>query len=316
MNPEDVAAEWVDKLHQWFVSWPHRVWVAVGTPPATAAEAGNFVADPVPHLTLSPHGPARLRTARALYLEREAVPGVVVGLAVPSNRSHPLLDVVLETAAALYRAEWIMAQQHLSMQSLAHEIRGPLTLLSGYAEMLAHRGETEMSRIFLTEIDQVEARLEEFLQAGRPMTLAPMELSDLVMSVADTYRPTLDAVSVRLQIESSPVTVLGDRRKLETVLDNLFRNALDAMPAGGEIRIAVQPVPGGAEIVFADSGPGIPEDIRGRLFEPYLSTKPKGHGLGLALSRDIVLRHAGVLELLPSEVGAAFRIWIPRHVQA
>lgn len=314
MNPGDIAGHWVDNLHHWLGVWPHRVWVAAGEPPDTIAEAGNYLAEPVPAMDTGSRGPTRVRTAETLYLVREVVPGVVVGISVPVDRSHPLLDVVLEAAAALYRNEWMLAQQHVSMQSLAHEVRGPLTLLSGYAEMLAHRGEAEMSRIFLNEIDRVEGRLEEFLQSGRPMTLAPCELSDLVTSVVENYRPTCDAASIQLSVIAKPVTVLADRRKLETVLDNLFRNALEAMPDGGTITIQVQPVPGGAEITFADTGPGIPDAVRERLFEPYLSTKAQGHGLGLALAHDIMLRHTGVLELLASEVGATFRIWMPRGV--
>ncbi|MGC8486767.1 MAG: sensor histidine kinase [Clostridia bacterium] len=316
MNPTDVAAEWVEHLHRWIGSWPHRVWVATGEPPLAIAEAGNYVAEPLPTMALGTSRPSRYRTPEALYLVREAVPGIVVGLCVPANRSHPLLDVVLELGAALYRSEWLLAQQHLSLQSMAHEVRAPLTLLSGYSEMLGHRGETEMSRLFLNEIDRVEGYLEEFLQAGRPMMLAPVELSDLVETVSDTYRPTCVSAGIAVTVSAARVIVLADRRKLETVLGNLFRNAIEAMPGGGDISIHVRAVPGGAEVTFTDSGPGIPEQIRRHLFEPYVSTKQQGHGLGLALSHDIMLRHSGLLELMPSEMGAAFRIWIPRGVPA
>ncbi len=316
MTPAEVAGSWVDQVHRWFDGWPHRVWVAEGEPPAIVAEAGNYAAEPDPAIFLGSELKRRVRTPTTLYLERQATPGVVVGLSVPPSRSHPLLDPLLDLGAAFYRSQWMLAQQELSMQSIMHEVRGPLTVMAGYAEMLAHRGEVEISPLFLREIDRVEGHLQEFLEAGRPLEFAPVNLSELMRQVADTFQSACTAVGIVVSQRVDPVTVLADAAKLATVFDNLFRNAIEAMPAGGTIRICGRPLPGAAEVLFSDTGPGIPPEVRPRLFEPYVSTKGRGHGVGLALAHDIMVRHAGLLELTSAQDGVTFRVWMPRGTSA
>ena len=84
------------------------------------------------------------------------------------------------------------------------------------------------------------------------------------------------------------------------------------MPGGGELKISARALDGGVEIIFQDSGPGIPEDQRNNIFEPFFSTKEGGTGLGLTVSYNIVTAHGGILDILDGqEPGACFRLFLP-----
>jgi signal transduction histidine kinase len=92
----------------------------------------------------------------------------------------------------------------------------------------------------------------------------------------------------------------------------LILNALDAMPGGGELTVHAQAVKNGVAIIFEDNGPGIPEDRRENIFEPFFSTKEGGTGLGLTVSYNIVTAHGGTLDLIPGRgSGACFRLFLP-----
>jgi signal transduction histidine kinase len=89
-------------------------------------------------------------------------------------------------------------------------------------------------------------------------------------------------------------------------------NAYDAMPGGGELRVSARPVRDTVEILFQDSGPGVKGEMRNRIFEPFVSTKEGGTGLGLSVSYGIVSAHGGSLDLVPDKgPGACFRVALP-----
>jgi signal transduction histidine kinase len=100
--------------------------------------------------------------------------------------------------------------------------------------------------------------------------------------------------------------------QIQQVFINLVLNAFDAMPAGGYLRITGRAIRGGVELLFQDSGPGIPRDKQSSIFEPFFSTKDGGTGLGLTVSYNIITAHGGTLELLPDRgKGACFRVFLP-----
>ena len=100
--------------------------------------------------------------------------------------------------------------------------------------------------------------------------------------------------------------------QIQQVFINLTLNAADAMPSGGNLKISVRPVKGGVELIFQDNGKGIPKDKQSNIFEPFLSTKDGGTGLGLNVRYNIITAHGGSLELLADrEPGACFRIFLP-----
>ncbi|MGE5047901.1 MAG: two-component system sensor histidine kinase NtrB [Deltaproteobacteria bacterium] len=105
--------------------------------------------------------------------------------------------------------------------------------------------------------------------------------------------------------------VLGQADQLEQVMLNLLMNAIEAMPQGGRLEVATRPCASGVEVIVSDTGPGVGAADRERIFEPFVTLKPGGTGLGLYLSRQIVEAHGGRLELMPGEGGARFRIFLP-----
>jgi signal transduction histidine kinase len=107
-----------------------------------------------------------------------------------------------------------------------------------------------------------------------------------------------------------PILAVGSQ--IQQVFINLILNASDAMPEGGQLRISARAVRGGVEILFQDSGPGIPHEKQTNIFEPFFSTKDGGTGLGLTVSYNIITAHGGSLELLGDRgPGACFKVLLP-----
>jgi two-component system, NtrC family, sensor histidine kinase HydH len=107
------------------------------------------------------------------------------------------------------------------------------------------------------------------------------------------------------------LVIHADPDDFALVLNNLVGNAAEAQPRGGRVQVSAGAVPGGVEIFVEDAGPGVPEELRGRVFEALFTTKARGTGLGLALCRRVVIAHGGEIGLLGSDSGARFRIFLP-----
>jgi two-component system, NtrC family, sensor kinase len=136
----------------------------------------------------------------------------------------------------------------------------------------------------------------------------------LLRHVINLLLPQLRARGIRINtgFSSKLTPVLAVSSQLEQVFLNLVLNAYDAMPDGGELRISARPVRDTAEILFQDTGPGVTEEMRSRIFEPFISTKQGGTGLGLSVSYGIVSAHGGSLDLVPDRgPGACFRVILP-----
>jgi signal transduction histidine kinase len=119
-------------------------------------------------------------------------------------------------------------------------------------------------------------------------------------------------IRVTTGFSSKLTTILAVNSQLEQVFLNLVLNAYDAMPAGGELHISARPVQDTVEILVQDSGTGVPEELRSRIFDPFVSSKQSGTGLGLSVSYGIVSAHGGSLDLLPDRgPGACFRVILP-----
>ena len=120
-------------------------------------------------------------------------------------------------------------------------------------------------------------------------------------------------VAVKVAITPPDLAVQVDPDQIRQVLVNLFTNAAQAMPGGGTIAVTAEAPPSGdARLRVRDDGPGIPAELRPRIFEALFSTKPKGSGLGLALCRRILEAHGGSIDLEPSDGGASFALVVPR----
>ena len=185
---------------------------------------------------------------------------------------------------------------------VAHELRNGLATLRGYLTLIERRPDEDSIADFLSEIrgeaDHLERVLQDFLSFARPGTARVRELSLLRLLQRAAADPALDGVAVR--VEGEDVVLRGDPQLLERAVRNLLHNAAQAereVGRRGPIETAILPVPEGVEIAIEDRGPGLPEEIRARLFHPFATGRRGGVGLGLALAHRIVVLHGGRIRL-------------------
>lgn len=205
---------------------------------------------------------------------------------------------------------------------VADEAQSQLTTAKLYLRLLRRRlSDDEGSLDVLTKIEAglagLDATFGDLTQftAERPPRPERVRIRQLVEEIRDLHDQRLGAQAIQLSIDV-PLgeTVLADCEMLRRCLANMIRNALDAMPHGGELVITSYNGPAGFELEVADSGPGIDAEIRRRAFEPFFSTKPGGTGLGLAIAARIAEAHGGrVTAQNCPEGGAAFTLRIPRQ---
>jgi two-component system, NtrC family, sensor histidine kinase PilS len=233
------------------------------------------------------------------------------------------------------RAERLEAVAELSA-SLAHEIRNPLASIRSSVEQLArskHADEDErfLSGLIVRESDRLSRLLSEFLDFARVRAthFAPVDLHSVVVAVVRLIRAHPDCrADAVITVEGSHTLLDGDEDLLHRVVANLVLNAVQA--ARGPIRITVtvgvaQPaeIPHGTDLEHAvrlqirDNGPGIPEEVRERLFQPFVSGRSGGSGLGLAIVQRAVEAHRGLV-LVDSGPGSGttFTIFLPAKMVA
>jgi signal transduction histidine kinase len=214
---------------------------------------------------------------------------------------------------------------------VSHELRTPLTSIRGYLELVLEEGGelTEEQRRFLNVVDRNSERLLHLvsdllflaqIEAGKlAIELGTVDLEELVEECVEASSPTAAGRDVTLTVSAEPVPHLqGDRARLTQVLDNLLSNALKFTPAGGRVEVRLRPANGTALIEVEDTGLGIPADEREKLFERFFRSSRAtenaipGTGLGLTISKAIVDRHGGRIELESTEnVGTVVRVELP-----
>ncbi len=249
-----------------------------------------------------------------------------VGLLVTSfNQMTQDLRVSKES---LMRAERVAAWRDVARR-IAHEIKNPLTPVQLSIHRLRRRvpdGDAETGQVFTECLDLIDAEVvnlrrlaDEFSRFARmpPPAPVPSDAGELVGSIVDLYRESGPGVDFRVEVPPGLPKVGVDPGQFRQALGNLVKNALEAMPDGGTLSLRVeesgQPDRPGVWISVADTGPGLPPDIRDRVFDPYVTTKKRGTGLGLAVVHRIVTDHAGTVEVRSGERGGVtFRLFFPR----
>jgi len=221
------------------------------------------------------------------------------------------------------RAERLAAVGQMAAM-VAHEVRNPLGTLRGQVELACEKldpqaplRERERFTEMLDEIDRINRLTEEFLGLARdlPLELSPVELGALTSSIAQELNASARGGDSRIEVVAppSPVLASADADKLRQAIYNLVLNAVQVGGAGTRVQIEVGANGERAHVTVADDGPGVPVELATTLFEPFVTARPGGSGLGLAVARRVAERHGGtlVLESPTGKRGARFSIYLP-----
>jgi signal transduction histidine kinase len=210
-----------------------------------------------------------------------------------------------------------LKEMNLAAAGLAHETRNPLNLIRGLAQMIAMQAENspklrEHAGSIMEEADRVTVQLNEFIDYSKPRDahLAPVDFTRVTADVARTLLPDLEEKHIRLRQPDSPLPIEADEPLLRQTLFNLLLNAVQAVEPGGQIEIVVLPVSAHEALLeIRDDGPGVPAAQRAAIFKPYVTMRPKGVGLGLAIVQQIVSAHGWEIVCIENQPrGAIFRV--------
>jgi signal transduction histidine kinase len=209
-----------------------------------------------------------------------------------------------------------LKEMNLAAAGLAHETRNPLNLIRGRAQMIAMQAKdspalAENASIILEEADRVTVQLNEFINYSKPREaqLAPVDVQRLVADVSRTLLPDIEEKQIELTQPAAPVSVEADEQLLRQALFNVLLNAVQAVPAGGKIWVKITPTSNRRALLeICDDGPGVPAADRASIFKPYVTMRPRGVGLGLAIVAQIAAVHHWEATCLANEPrGACFR---------
>lgn len=210
---------------------------------------------------------------------------------------------------------------------VAHEIGNPLNSLTIHLQLLDRELSTvpeparaplkELLDISRREVERLDQIITQFLRALRPSrpALERASLREILDETLEFLRHEIADRDVLVEVESLGETpyALVDRGQIKQVFFNIIRNAIQAMQHGGVLRITFSSDDRFVSVSFKDSGPGIPPEDLGSIFEPYFTTKPEGSGLGLMIVQRVVRDHGGEIEVHSDpNTGTTFTIFLPR----
>jgi len=208
--------------------------------------------------------------------------------------------------------EWARsAEERVAMATLiaglAHEIGTPMGVIQGHAKLLEPAVTGDDAKWRLDTIQEQIGRITKIIQSLLKMSNPERRARKGPVQLQKVLDTTLSFVSENLaryaiepvtHFEATPV-ITGDAERLQQIFLNLFVNAVDAMPNGGALTVSLAPIGGSVQVRVSDTGHGISDQDRSRIFDPFFSTKPSGYGtgLGLMMVRSIVAEHGGEIEL-------------------
>ncbi len=209
---------------------------------------------------------------------------------------------------------------------VAHEIRNPLSSIKGYATYFSQKfpegsEDREAAGIMVKEVNRLNRVITDLLGLSRPdaTKLKLMDIKLVVEHVIHLLRHTASKKNVRIEVHYAPrkALIMGDVERLSQALLNICLNAIEAMPEGGRLEIAVAVGRKRLCLMTRDNGAGIAMEIQSQIFDPYFTTKNSGTGLGLPMAHKIMRAHKGEIEVY-SVVAAngrpgctIFRLWLP-----
>jgi two-component system, NtrC family, sensor histidine kinase HydH len=285
----------------------------------------------IPHVAMAWQSEPEYRAAGYVEIGMFFVIGALTGVLADLERAQKkkieetatkLGETYSELQASmeqLRRADRLSALGELSA-GLAHEIRNPLGSLEGAVAIL-HRSELpektrqEFAEMAGREVVRLKGLLTNFLEFARPQTpqrtLTEPQL--LLESVSQLAGETAKMAGVRIRIENShSASIFIDAEQIKQVLLNLVLNAVQAMPAGGEVTLRSHQADGSVVLEVTDQGVGIPPENLERIFDPFFTTRAGGTGLGLSIAYQIINRHGGHLSVCNNrDRGVTFTVLLP-----
>jgi signal transduction histidine kinase len=236
-------------------------------------------------------------------------------LAVGMFRHRTVYDILAQTRMKLEVMNEMAA-------GISHEIRNPLTSIKGALRLLGNRLEDPERQglktyfdIMYEEISRLDRLLVNFQYLTKPLKveLEPTAINAVIeKTVGLAEIGALNTVSIRTELSAQVPMVKADALSLKQVFLNLIKNAMDSCNPDGELLIRTEYGPPWVVIIFDDSGPGVAPEIIGRVFDPFITTKTGGLGMGLAISRRIIDAHDGKIEVTNlTPRGARFTIRLP-----
>jgi signal transduction histidine kinase len=202
---------------------------------------------------------------------------------------------------------------------VAHEVKNPLTGIRGAIQVIGGRlpagsKDVQVIRDIVARIDALNDLMKDLLLFARPPQprLAAIDVIWLVKSVTDLVRQDPALHDLQVEVTGEAPLLTADAELLKIVLQNLLINGAQAMQGRGLIRVSVTSGDGVCQITVADEGPGIPVEVRERLFTPFFTTKARGTGLGLSTARRLVDAHGGTLAVeCPPTGGTSATVRLP-----
>ena len=246
------------------------------------------------------------------------------------ERGRPIGFVILfDNLTNLEKAQRLAAWQEVARR-IAHEIKNPLTPIQLSAQRLRKRfldriGEDrdifdQCTATIVAQVDEIKKLASEFSDFARMPKLRreTNDLGRLAEEVVFLYQEAHRSLTITCRIDPALPLFPFDAVQIKRVLINLLDNAVTALGDGGAIEVRVGPAPERetpmAMLRVADNGPGIPADVRLRIFEPYFSTRKSGTGLGLAIAHTIVSEHGGTIRARDNHpTGTVFTVELPLH---
>jgi len=199
---------------------------------------------------------------------------------------------------------------------IAHELRNPMGVIAGYTKILSKKSDESLMPIIdaiSKEISVMDRIISDFLSFSKPANLAITDI-DIKMLIEDCVKALAverNDIKKNLELDNLPA-IRGDEVLLRQAFINLIQNAIEAMPSGGNLNIkgvTVHTHDGEfLDILISDTGHGISEDLRSKIFLPFFTTKEKGTGLGLAIVHKIIISHGGNITVDSTQNGTTFRI--------
>lgn len=297
--------------------------VKAGIAPWSDRVEGQF-GFPVESIAALPfEGDGEAMGALGVFSRRDGLPWSDEDMAVLE-----LVSANVSTAVRLFRAsEAREKSERLTsigrlLSQVIHDFKTPMTVISGYVQLLAHSNDKKQREAFgkqiLKQFDllaSMQREVLEFARGERNVFVRKVYLHKFVGELREQLRHELEGRPIELDVRVDAKAVARfDEAKMARAIHNLVRNAVEAMAdRGGRLTLLADLSGGDLRIVVSDTGPGIPREIEGRLFQSFVTAgKRGGTGLGLAIVKKIVEEHGGTVSVTSSEGGARFEMRIPQ----